>query len=150
MTSTKFSEEFANIWKHHDNGSFICITTNGFVKKNGEAVMGAGIAFQAKNKFTGIAYAVGQGIKKYGNIPLVNIDYRLITLPTKIMWTQPSDLSLIESSLKSLVKIADELKLEKIYLPRPGCGNGKRNWEKEVKPICLSLLDHRFIVCSTT
>lgn len=38
-----------NIWTLYDSDPtcYICITTNGFVKSNGEAVMGRGTALQA-------------------------------------------------------------------------------------------------------
>jgi hypothetical protein len=143
----KFSEEYRDIWQAYNAGNFIVITTNGFVKRNGEAVMGAGIARQAKDKFLGLAYAVGQAIAKYGNVPLVNLKYRLITLPTKKIWTEDGNLELIEDGLKILVKIVDELEIEKLYLPRPGCGNGKRSWENDVRPICEKVLNSRFVIC---
>ena len=54
-----------NIWKYHktDATSFIVITTNGFVKKNGECVMGRGIAQQTRDKFPGFAKKLGTAIK---------------------------------------------------------------------------------------
>ena len=45
----------------------ICITTNGFVKKNGEAVMGRGCAAQAKKMLVGVDKALGSAIKRAGN-----------------------------------------------------------------------------------
>lgn len=143
----KFSEQRFDVWHGYNNGDFIVVTTNGFVKRNGEAVMGAGIALQAKTRFLGMAYAVGQAIAKNGNIPLVNVKYRIITLPTKKIWTENSDLELIENGLQTLVKIVTELELDRVYMPRPGCGNGKRDWDSEVKPICEKYLDSRFIIC---
>lgn len=44
-------EIIGNIWDYYDKGYNICITTNGFVKKNGCAVMGRGTALQAKRRF---------------------------------------------------------------------------------------------------
>jgi hypothetical protein len=46
----------------------ICITTNGFVKKNGEAVMGRGCAAEANRKWPGLAAEFGKQIKENGNI----------------------------------------------------------------------------------
>ena len=40
-----------DIWDYHKQGHWIVITTNGTVKSNGEAVMGRGIALQARAKF---------------------------------------------------------------------------------------------------
>ncbi len=35
--------------------------------------------------------------------------------------------------------------LDKVYLVRPGCGNGQLKWE-DVKPLIAPILDDRFIV----
>ena|SRR3990167_2402305 len=147
----KFSESNgANVWtKFYDKDEWICITTNSYIKTNGELTMGIGIARDAVNRFPGIAYGLGQVVKKCGNIPLVNTKYRLITLPTKNHWKDDADLLLIEESLKTLVQIVTKLGLQKIYLPRPGCGNGNLDWEAQVKPLCGQYLDHRFVVCSS-
>lgn len=48
--------------------SFVCITTNGFVKANGENVMGAGIAKVFKDMYPSLPKLVGRNIKKFGNI----------------------------------------------------------------------------------
>lgn len=44
-----------------------CVTTNGFVKKNGECVMGRGCAKQAANYWPELPGRLGWLIKKYGN-----------------------------------------------------------------------------------
>ena len=44
-----------------------CITTNGFVKKNGEAVMGRGCAKEACERYPGLAKQLGEKIIKKGN-----------------------------------------------------------------------------------
>ena len=43
------------------------ITTNGFIKSNGEAVMGRGCALQAKRAWPELPRIIGQLNKKYGN-----------------------------------------------------------------------------------
>lgn len=47
--------------------SAICITTNGFVKNNGEAVMGMGIAKQMAEKFPELPTLLGRAIRANGN-----------------------------------------------------------------------------------
>lgn len=44
-------EVYGDIWEYHKQGYWIVITTNGFVKKNGCAVMGRGVAKQAVTKY---------------------------------------------------------------------------------------------------
>jgi hypothetical protein len=45
----------------------ICITTNGFVKRSGEAVMGRGCALEACRRFPGIDKTLGKLINEKGN-----------------------------------------------------------------------------------
>lgn len=51
-----------------DDADAICITTNGFVKRSGAAVMGAGVAKQAKERWRFIDYTLGQYINLFGNV----------------------------------------------------------------------------------
>lgn len=48
-------ETFGNIWELAKPYDGIVITTNGYVNKRGEAVMGKGIAYQAKQREPEIA-----------------------------------------------------------------------------------------------
>lgn len=48
-----------NIWDYHDLGFTICIPTNGYVKKNGCAVMGGGLALQANRRYPGFSKKLG-------------------------------------------------------------------------------------------
>jgi len=66
----------------------IAITTNGFVKRNGEAVMGRGCAAQAKNKWPTLPRELGTNIKTVGNIPsllfsLAELPYNVLSFPVK-------------------------------------------------------------------
>src|SRR5688572_8080942 len=90
----------------------ICVTTNGIVKKNGELVMGAGIALAFKNRWPHVAAYLGDKVKKYGNhCHHVVIDVsqtNVVSFPTKHHWHDPSELELIKRSALELVKLADE------------------------------------------
>ncbi len=46
----------------------VCISTNGFIKKSGECVMGRGCAKEAAEYFPEIPKLLGDRIRKYGNI----------------------------------------------------------------------------------
>lgn len=136
------------------------ITTNGAVKKDGKAVMGAGIARQARDKYSGMDLVLGSLIKSKGNKPFVlgsitkdiPDEYAyLITLPVKHHWKQKADLKLIKNSL---LLLEDEIKfveansgkfIETIVMVRPGCGNGGLEWS-EVKPLCEKYLDNRYVI----
>lgn len=127
----------------------IVITTNGFVKRNGEAVMGRGCAAEAKQRYPSLPVLLGRLLSAYGNrcflMTLPDIG-ELITFPVKHNWYEVADSVLIERSAKQLVAIADNWGFEEIWLPRPGCGNGKLSWEHVVKPLLEPILDDRFII----
>lgn len=132
----------------------LCVTTNGTVKKNGAAVMGRGYALEAKNKILGIDEQLGKKIKESGN--KVNFlqcypeglgQVCIYAFPVKHNWWEDADLKLIEKSCLELKEIKIDNLLPKVLLPRPGCGNGKLDWETQVRPLVESILDEdRFII----
>jgi len=127
----------------------ICLTTNGFVKKNGCCVMGAGNAKQARDKFDGIDRTLGNLIKENGNIVQIIhrvIDTDIVAFPVKHNWWEKADLDLLDISTRSLVWLTNNMGWEKVILPRPGCHNGKLKWLSEVKPILREYLDDRFYI----
>lgn len=133
-------EKQGNIWKQ--NSQFVCVTTNGVVKHNGELVMGAGIALEAKQKFPELPKRLGTLVHTFGNLPFYLEDIGIISFPTKNHFKENSDIKLIERSAKEIaafVIIRNDLK--SIALPRPGCGNGRLNWQdvkKVLEPILKS------------
>ncbi len=134
-----------NIWTHHDAGEWIAITTNGYVRSDGACVMGRGVALQAKQRWPGVPYELGSSIRKQGNIPFAFLEYKIVTVPVKHTWSEPADLDLIKRSMWHLSIFAEQGAFQRLYMPRPGCGNGRLLWE-DVKPIIEPILDDRFIV----
>lgn len=129
-----------------------CITTNGFVKTNGLAVMGRGCALQARERFPGLDAHLGSAINHHGNhVHLLQVHLPpvadLVSFPVKHHWRQLADLDLIVHSCHELMALADEHPgWRRILLPRPGCGNGQRGWYGEVRPLVAKLLDDRVVV----
>ena len=69
----------------------------------------------------------------------------MITFPVKHNWWEAADLGLIERSASELLKIIEVKKIkEAVYLPRPGCGNGRLNWEDVKKILSPILKSDRF------
>lgn len=132
----------------HRNGTeAICITTNGIIKNNGRAVMGRGIALQADRLYN-LGGKLAEHLRRNGNTAANLGCYNNVTMlsfPTKNHWRDDSDINLISQSAKQLVKLADELGLTEVYLPKPGCANGRLDWN-DVKPVIESIFDDRFIV----
>ena len=137
-----------NIWDYHKNdttlrpsnpyysGCAVVVTTNGEIRKDGKAVMGAGIALQAAQRFPYLSLSLAEGLRAHGNVVHYFPSYNIITFPTKYDWRMPSDLSLIE---RSAVQLASFLLMEdyaylRVIMTKPGCGHGKLSWP-QVEPI---------------
>lgn len=139
-----------DLWDFYNTPNhFICITTNGFVKKNGEAVMGRGCALEATRIIRGIEAQFGQYIRERGHVPgLLQVNKYgdcVIIFPVKYNWWQPADLDLIRQSSKWLCEEALSDPSNTYVLPRPGCGNGKLDW-KIVKPLLEHLPDNVLVI----
>ena len=137
-----------NIWDFYDQGYWCVITTNGDRKKNGDAIMGRGIALEAARRFPDLPRMQGQRLEYNGNKLSPFYDLHLFCFPTKWHWWEKSDLSLIAVSAFQLANYPEECYYPiktPIYLVRPGCGNGELLWT-DVRSVLERYLDHRFIV----
>jgi hypothetical protein len=133
------------------SGEAVCITTNGVIDRNGNAVMGKGIALQAKNLFH-CETRLGNYLKTYGNRAFNLGQYKrdneiftLFSYPTKYDWKEMSDMTLIMKSAEQLVEMCNKFNISKCYLPPVGCGCGGLKWEN-VEPMLSLVLDDRFVV----
>lgn len=151
----------------------LCITTNGFVKGNGAAVMGRGCAKEAARLIPTLPEIVGKAIKTNGNICQIVLakNISLLVFPVKPVskiccdgndhvshmsfkpgdvipgWACKADIEIIKQSAYQLVELTDKHGWQTVILPRPGCGAGELSWD-EVKPVLEQILDDRFI-CMT-
>ena len=132
-------EVTGNLWTYP--ADWHVITTNGFVKKNGECVMGRGCALEAKTKYPDLAKKLGHAIKIYGNRMWWFPEYMLATFPVKHQWFEKADLELIKDSVDTFLMNIKEFDKCEFVMPRPGCGNGQLKWE-DVKPIVSKLPDN--------
>jgi len=134
-----------NMWDYEADAHVI--TTNGYVKNNGECVMGKGCAHEAKEIWPFLPSLIGQHIEYSGNtVGYWRIgEVGLFSFPVKHNWWEKADLSLIEQSCIDLEALTTQLKFERIIIPRPGCGNGGLDYV-QVKPILEKYLDDRFYV----
>lgn len=152
-------EVTGNLWAYP--ADVRVITTNGFVKKDGSAVMGRGCALEAVRgvpgkvgSWPGLPSILGAQIENDGNhvfflgacvTPATGV---LVSFPVKHHWRQEADPELIKRSATELIKVVDDVSLEDgevVVMPRPGCGNGGLRWE-DVRPILEPILDNRFHV----
>jgi hypothetical protein len=142
-----------DLWDFHAQGHYICITTNGTVRRDGACVMGRGIAKQAASRFPQFPYAVGKELLFYGppsrgllNFPVfVFPEWRLITFRVKWHWGDTADMELIDRTARLLSTDERVANMDHVYLPRPGCGNGHLQWS-DVRAVIAPILDDRFTV----
>jgi hypothetical protein len=76
--------ENTDIWSLVEKGA-IGIPTNGFVSRNGAGVMGAGLAYDAKDRYPGIVFDLGTHIRREGNVVgwLRKEPHQIIAIPVK-------------------------------------------------------------------
>lgn len=138
-------EIIGNLWEVHDQGFCIGVPTNGKCRRDGRAVMGAGVGLTAANRFPNLLILLGGKLRASGNHAYYWHEFQLVTLPTKEAWTRPSNLGLIERTAREAVHLADHHGLTAIYCPRLGCVLGCLPWN-EVAAVLARLWDDRFII----
>ena len=150
----------------------VCITTNGFVKSNGSAVMGRGCAFTAKQRFPLLDVVLGRHLREKGNVvsKLMRIGkVELLAFPVKPDyirfsddhdvvahmhnkfrhgdkvpgWACVADIDIIRQSAYELEEMATANNWNKVIIPRPGCGAGELDWNI-VELVLQEILDDRF------
>lgn len=135
----------------------VCVTTNGCINSKGYAIMGKGIALSAKELFPNIEIKLGRLLKHNGNhafdcgvyqTHILDTDqmYHVFTMPTKNNWKDKSNIELIRQSAEELVKLCDENGIKRCFLPCPGCTNGQLDYQNDVRPVLLNILDDRFVI----
>lgn len=140
------AEETGDIFQKRAEGNWIIIPTNGTVKKDGTCVMGRGLALDIKNFYPEFPAMLGGAIESTGNQVYIWPEYGVVTFPVKHNWWEKADLELIEKSCGELKSIIHRFFDKSVplhvtfYIPKVGCGNGKRDWETEVKPILMKHL----------
>ena len=155
-------EVCGDIWQYP--ADVICITTNGSVKNDGRAVMGRGVALQAKQRWPELilddilgrqlragdlhvsvlaavktAEILGRRLRLDDVHGAARRELVLLSFPVKYRWHEAADLVLIGNSAHELADLAKMCPEIVFVLPRPGCGNGRLKWE-DVKPILLPIL----------
>lgn len=144
-----------NIWDVYREYDAVCCTTNNVVKKNGELVMGAGVAKEFAHKYPWLPKNWGGRVLKHtarypGDHPTIFITLmqkkpHLVYFGTKYDWNDYSDIELIANAAQGLSMLSEVLDWTSVLLPRPGCDNGGLEW-KEVEARIKPWLDNRFTI----
>lgn len=159
LTIKQYTGDIWNLW---ERGWYITIPTNLYLKADGEAVMGRGLALQATRRWPRVQLWYGFHLKEhvrrtpenrnprmedvdpngFGLISL-NHEWRALFLPVKTSWNQGARKTLIELSLKDLHRHLTNHNWSDdrwVAIPRLGCGNGMLDWETDVKPMMREFL----------
>lgn len=138
------------------------ITTNGFVTKDGKAVLGAGVAKQAveiygdklKVALGARLQAFGNGVNAFAPNPDKGRHHWLVTFPVKPEYgpngepgfKAKAELEIIERSAHQLLSFTLGMLPESgvVVMPKPGCGCGGLNWP-DVEPVLSRVLDQPIV-----
>ena len=123
----------------------VIVTTNNALRKNGNAIMGKGIAKLALSLVPNAERILGEHIRTYGDSAKICVldanNYHMLAFPTKHHWRDKSDVKLIAEACRELMTVKQQLGLGAIYLPPLGCGLGGLRWKEDVKPVVSQILD---------
>lgn len=142
-------EVTGDLFDYWREGYWIGITTNGSVRRDGKAVMGRGVAKQAADTMPGLQRAIGTALLDPSHVGQVLIfsTWRIVSIPVKHHWAEQADIFLIERSLSQLAHRCIGWEIPHLVLPRPGCGNGGLDWERDgVRILTHQYLDGRFTI----
>lgn len=112
--------------------AYAVIPTNTVVRKDGQAVMGAGLAKLAAKLYPDLPEVYGRRLQE-GVTFYVDHDRRLILVPTKEDWKEPSTMEIVSNALNALARWArsdDAPANLHLVLPGMGTGNGGLNPKK--------------------
>ncbi|MCV0439707.1 MAG: hypothetical protein K5880_13860 [Hydrogenophaga sp.] len=129
--------------------AWVVVPTNTCVRQDNKAVMGAGMAKDAADRYPGLAENLGVHIGKFDS--RLYVSNPVICLPTKHNWRNPSKIEFVEQGCYELLDLARILSsvgdARPILLPQLGCGLGGLNWERQVRPLVDSILEgDRFVL----
>ena len=107
---------------------FVCITTNSILNKNGELVMGAGVAKRAKDLHKELPKLFGEAIKSKNAISgfygMLLVKDKYVAFQTKVHWKDKSPIDIVKRSISMLERTAIKYKYNWFGLPFPAINNG--------------------------
>lgn len=138
--------EKGNMWDVYGRTSLFLVTTNPIINKNGELVMGRGIAQQMKENFPGAATEYAKMVSAFPSRHVGNFYYEPVFgfqhvgyFMVKKHWAEPASIPVILRSTADLLEVASWW--DRIDLNFPGIGNGKLSRDS-VEPIMSYLPDN--------
>lgn len=109
---------------------------------NTVGAMGAGIALQFRNRHPDLYYYYKKECRRkrftHRTLMVVYPDgapYRVLMLPTKRFWGNPSRLDDVDAGIKAMSRWCRKNDIKTIAMTPPGCGLGGLDFETEVRPL---------------
>jgi hypothetical protein len=137
--------ERGQMWNAYYKSDAFCITTNSYIRNDGNLVMGRGIARTARDVIDGIDKKFGNRIRNrcghlgtYGLLPADPKSSRMVAFQVKTHFKNSADTDLIQQSAEKLRTVAIQNSNRRFDLNYPGIGAGRLNLKK-VKPIVSEL-----------
>jgi len=134
-----------SMWDSYEESDFFCITTNSYIRKDGELVMGRGIALEAKTRFPELPKIFGDKIAHMAEYSVISAGSfagtEILAFQVKTHYMDNAEHKLIERSALELCKLANTMNNKRFNLNFPGIGFGKLT-EGEVLPIIEMLPDN--------
>lgn len=131
------------------NSNYIVIPTNLIVRKDGLAVMGAGLALQAAQLYPELPILLGKHLTRTKDTFPIWFKFKdktIICFATKHDWKDKASISLIQDNIISLTTTVLLEDWKNIAIPKLGAGLGQLQWNT-IKPIMEQLLDNNYILC---
>ena len=127
-----------NCWDLHALGHWVLIPTNRQTRRDGTAVMGAGLARQAADRFPDLPVRYGRRLA--AGVDRIQVpDHRLLLAPTKDHWRAPALPHLVDDLLAGAARWAATHPDDDLVLPSPGWGLGGLPWP-QVRAAALAAL----------
>lgn len=113
-----------DLWSASKDGHFIIVPINWTYNRNGNAVMGRGVAAQAAKFYPDLPGILGRYIMSQPTMPEVTFHKDLILVPVKRHWKDTASITFIDKSLRELTEAKTCVPHEEWYLPLLGAGFG--------------------------
>lgn len=141
--------EHGNMWSIFDTTDYFLITTNSYIRGDGELVMGRGMARQMKSRIPNSPRLFAADITHMSEYGLVTYDLSelypdmpmLGCFQVKTHYREAASSMLIKQSTEMLQLLSEDSADTRFDLNYPGIGNGRMAYET-VAPIIRSLPDN--------
>ena len=138
--------ETGNMWSVFDTADYFLVTTNSYIRNDGELVMGRGIARQAKRRFPGLSAILGDRIQHLSLYGLEITEVSDLTawigaFQVKRHYMYPAETDIIKYATGKLKALAEQFPRVRYDLNFPGIGCGKLT-KDQVTPIIEVLPDN--------